>query len=224
MTPATASYKALLAASIAAAASSCAAASSAARCAAAARRPTSIGRTARATAEARSIGWLSASGAQRYSLCPACFTKRLPGAYLAVPVENGVAPEEGDHASQGQERPERDRGLPRLRPVAREEDCGGHEGGEEADEHRDDHRDPEPRPEESGELDVPHPQPARIHEGDEEQHEARAERAQDPLDARVVDRTQGEYGDGSREDDQIRDQPMLQVGASDDDREPAEQR
>ena len=51
---------------------------------------------------------------------------------------------------------------------------------------------PSPAPRKRGELHVAHPDAARIHENDEEEHEPGPERAQDPLDARIVDRPQGE--------------------------------
>ena len=49
-----------------------------------------------------------------------------------------------------------------------------------------------------------------------------AERAENPLEARIVDRPQREDDDGSRKDDLVRDQPGLEVGPRHDHEHPAE--
>ena len=91
------------------------------------------------------------------------------------------------------------------------------------DEHRDDHRDAEAGAEERRQLHIAHAEPARIDEDDHEQHEPGSERAQDPLDARVVDGPEREEHDRAREDDLVGDEPMLEIGAGDHDEHPAEE-
>src|SRR5262249_55591654 len=135
----------------------------------------------------RSMPPISAFAAPGWSL-GAALNGPLLGAERPVPVEDRVAPEERDHATQRQEWTERYRLLPGFPSVTCEEDRGRDEGNEEPDEHRHDDRDPEPCAEERRELDVAHTEPAGIDEHDDEEHHTCAEAAQHPLDARIVDR------------------------------------
>ena len=83
-------------------------------------------------------------------------------------------------------------------------------------------KNPETRAEERRQLDVPHAEPARIDEHDQEEQQPRAESAQDPLDARVVDRPQAEDENAARQDDLVGNETRLEVGTGDDHENPAE--
>src|SRR6187402_2007287 len=98
-----------------------------------------MGRTTRAAAVARSISRISALRALCWRLRPTLLLTEI-----LVPVEDRVAPEQGDHAAEREERPQRNRLLARILAVPHEEDAGRDERDEEPDEHRDDDRDPEP--------------------------------------------------------------------------------
>ena len=99
---------------------------------------------------------------------------------------------------------------------------GRHERDEEPDEHRDDDRDPEPSAEEGGELDVAHADAPRVDEDDQEEHEPGAERRQDPLDARIVDRPERRGRRPRRAGRPCPESAGLEVGARDHDEDPAE--
>src|SRR6478672_6853271 len=132
--PATASYSASTAESIARTGSSSTSIRAVAATAAAASSPASIGRTTRAAVEPRSMTRISAGARAIWSR-----GRRAPlRAQSAVPVENRVPPEERDHATESEKRAERDRLLPGLTPVAHKQHQRGHERDEEPHEHGDD--------------------------------------------------------------------------------------
>ena len=141
---------------------------------------------------------------------------------MLVPVEYRGAPEQRDHAAEREERPERDRVGACLASAAKEDHGSGHGREEEPGDERDDHGDSEAGTEEHRKLDVSHPHPARIDEHDEEQHEAGGERRHDPLEAGIVESADDDERGGSRQDDQIRDEAVLEVRARHDHEHPAE--
>ena len=81
---------------------------------------------------------------------------------------------------------------------------------------------PEPRAHEERELDVPHPHPLRVGEHEQEEGEPGSERAEEPRDARLVERPQDEHEHRARKHDPVGNQPVLEVGARDDDEDEAE--
>src|SRR4051812_42714222 len=84
---------------------------------------------------------------------------------VEVPVDDVVAHEQGDDATQRQPRPERDALLAALgRPVAGDDDAADGDTGDQRDEDRGRDGAPEEEPEHAGELDVAHPHAGRIHD------------------------------------------------------------
>jgi hypothetical protein len=78
------------------------------------------------------------------------------------------------------------------------------------------------RTEEGGELDVAHAESSWVDEDDQEEHEPAPSAARDPLDRRMSIVRERENDDRAGQDDLVRNQPMLEVGARDHNEYPAE--
>ena len=78
-------------------------------------------------------------------------------------------------------------------------------------------------PHEEGELHVAHAHPRWIREGGGEEEAGGAEGADRPARARVERRIGREHDDAGREDDPVRDEPVLEVGRGDRDEREAEE-
>ena len=83
---------------------------------------------------------------------------------------------------------------------------------------------PEHRAEQQRELDVAHAHAGRVGERGHEQEAGGAERAERPLGARVERRLRDEHDRRRREDDPVRDDPVLEVDRAQHDEHDAEER
>ena len=72
-------------------------------------------------------------------------------------------------------------------------------------------------------FDVSHSKPSWVSKDDEEENQPGSEGAQNPLDAGIVDRSEGQDRHRRGKNDPVRDQPVFEIGARDYDQYPAEE-
>ncbi len=131
--------------------------------------------------------------------------------------------EEGNDATERQERRERDAHLPGPRAVAGDEDERRDKSRKHAEHQRDRDRPAEHHSEQQSQLHVAHSHPLRVREGGREEKTRDAEPRDEPLDPRVQSRLGQEDDDRGRDDHTVRDDPVLQVSRRDGDERGAEE-